>query len=126
MPYQSELNSLLQSATYCMYNYSIYKNKFQLFPTWNKIRTCLSLNKDNVKEFCKTISVYTVKSSRIIKEDLFKKQRGRNITSSSFCNDTMGQISNFHSFEMLLLYVNKKKKIKNKQTKRKKTKLNKV
>ena len=34
------------------------------------------MNKDNVKEFCKTISVYTVKSLRVIKENLFKNCEG--------------------------------------------------
>ena len=51
------------------------------------------MNQENVKEICRTIAVYTVKSLRFIKEDLSKKQGERNVASSIFSNDTVEQIS---------------------------------
>lgn len=64
------------------------------------------MTKDNEKEFCKTISVYSVKT--VIKVDLSKKS-WRNVASSIFCNDTLGQIfhNECHSFEIVEILLQK-------------------
>lgn len=49
------------------------KPSFNSSPRETKYEHVYLMNKHNVKEFCKTISVYSVKSLRVIKEDLSKK-----------------------------------------------------